>query len=253
VLGYVPAGDHPSEGPTQGILNWKHYVLDHFPGGLDLGTFGVRNIRGGSSLSMHAVGRAWDWRFENPGPGRATADALIAFAIANHETLGIQAIHDYVKCTIWRSDRAGFGPGWKQQKPGNGMGEAWAGWLHFEVHPDSALHTATVEEVLGGQTSTVMAAPAMATAELPQWPLTVGSKGDVVVLLQHILTFWGYYTARVDGKYGPTTAMAVAAWQRNLWAYNVGLPDGEYGPRTAAGAALSYAALREMDAAANAA
>src|SRR3954469_20592385 len=100
MLTYAPAGEHQADGPTPGILNWKRYVLDHFPGGLDLGTFMVRNIRGGSSLSVHAVGRAWDWRFENPGPGRATADTVIDFTIANHEALGIQAIHDYVQCRI---------------------------------------------------------------------------------------------------------------------------------------------------------
>ena len=253
MLSYVPAGSRPSDGPTAGILNWKQYVLDHFPGGLDLGTFSVRNIRGGNTLSVHAVGRAWDWRFENPGPGRAAADTVIDFTIANHETLGIQAIHDYVKCRIWRCNRPGVGSGWKLQKPGNGMGAAWAGWLHFEVHPDSALHTATVDEVLAAHGAQVGPTPTVETAEIPQPTLTVGSSGAAVVLLQQILDFWGYYTKRVDGRYGPVTASAVAKWQSNLQSYNVGRADGVYGPRTAAAAALSYAALHAMDAAAKAA
>jgi hypothetical protein len=226
-------------------LNWKQFVLDNFPGGLDLGTFNVRNIRGGNSLSVHAVGRAWDWRFENPGPGRETADAVIELAIANFEALGIQAIHDYVKCRIWRCNR-GNGPGWKQQKPGNGMGAAWAGWPHFEVHPDSALHTSTVNEVLAGLGTPVTDAPPEQTAELPQPTLADDSIGAEVVLLQQVLAFWGYYTARVDGRYGALTAKAVTAWQEDLQSFNVGRPDGRYGPRTHAAAALSYAALADM-------
>jgi hypothetical protein len=65
---------------------------------MDLGTWGIRNIRGGDTLSVHAVGRAWDWRYANPGPGRAAAEEAMAFTIDNHELLGIQAIHDYVDC-----------------------------------------------------------------------------------------------------------------------------------------------------------
>ncbi len=57
-LTYVGAGTTPSEGPTPGIENWKHYVLGRWPGGMDLGSFGVRNMRNSSKLSVHAVGRA---------------------------------------------------------------------------------------------------------------------------------------------------------------------------------------------------
>jgi len=248
MLDYVSAGNVQGTGPTPGILNWKRYVLDNYPGGVDLGTFAVRNIRGGNSLSVHAVGRAWDWRYENPGPGRDTADAAIDFTIANFEALGIQAIHDYVRCRIWRCDRGGAGPGWKQQKPGNGMGESWAGWLHFEVHPQSALHSATVNDVLAGLGQAVADAPPAAAEELPQPTLKLNSAGAEVELLQGILTYWAYYTAKIDGRYGPATAAAVTTWQRNLQPFNVGHPDGVYGPRTQAAAALSYAALREMGA-----
>ncbi len=253
MLTYVPAGDVPSKGPTVGILNWKQYVLDTFPGGLDLGAFGIRDIRGGTTLSVHAVGRAWDWRYENPGPGRETADAAIAFTIANFEVLGIQAIHDYVQCRIWRCDRPSIGPGWKRQKPGNGMGAAWAGWLHFEVHPNSALHTATVHEVLAGAGTPVAVAPPSQTGELPQWPLGPNDSGAPVTLLQQVLAFWGYYKAEVHDCYDDVTAQAVAAWQENLQPFNVGHADGNYGPRTHAGAAASYAALAELAAARRAA
>ena len=44
VLSYVGAGSQPSSGPTPGIEKWKAYVLGRWPGGIDLGTWGIRNI-----------------------------------------------------------------------------------------------------------------------------------------------------------------------------------------------------------------
>ena len=64
---------------------------------------------------------AWDWRYANPGPGRAAAEEAMAFTI-DHRAFGIQAIQDYVARRIWRSSRGGAGPAWTQQKPAT----AWA-------------------------------------------------------------------------------------------------------------------------------
>jgi hypothetical protein len=244
---YAGAGKLPSAGPTTGIKNWKTYVLSRWPGGIDLGTWNVRNIRGGTVLSVHAVGRAWDWRYASPGPGRAAAEEVMAFAIEHHELLGIQAVHDYTACRIWRSSRPGSGPAWKRQPAGNGMGEAWAAWLHFEVHPDSALHQRPVDAVLLGAGVAGRGPQASGpSASLPLPTLRQGSTGDEVAELQAILAFWRYYTARVDGDYGPKTTAAVKAWQRDLQALNVGTPDGVYGPRTHAAAAASYDALSRL-------
>lgn len=250
MLDYVGAGTVPSDGPTVGIENWKRYVVGRWPGGVDLGTWNVRTIRGGSTLSVHAVGRAWDWRYANPGPGRVAAEEAMTFTIANHELLGIQAIHDYVQCRIWRSNRPGSGAGWKQQKPGNGMGEAWAEWLHFEVHPDSALHRRTAAEVLDGSgvvhKSPVAAAP---TAALPLPTLRQGDEGPLVEQLQQVLAFWKYYAKRIDGQFGPRTKAAVVEWQLALQSLNAGPADGIYGPRTHAAAAASYGTLDRLKAA----
>lgn len=239
MLTYAGAGTEPSKGPMPSIIRWQSYVLGRWPGGMDLGTWNVRNVRGGSSLSVHAVGRAWDWRYQNPGPGRAAAEEAMAFTTEHHELLGIQAIHDYVAGRIWRSSRSNQGPAWKLQKRGNGMGEAWAQWLHFEVHPSSALHATTVEELLG--TPPVAIIP---TASLPLPTLRPGSDGPGVSHLQHVLAFWKYYAATIDGDYGPKTTAAVMAWQQHLQPFNVGKADGVYGPRTHAGAAASYAVLQ---------
>ena len=249
MLTYVGAGNDPAPGATPGIESWKSYVLGRWPGGVDLGTWTVRNVRGGSTLSVHAVGRAWDWRYASPGPGRAAADEAMAFTIEHHELLGIQAIHDYVACRIWRSSRPGSGAAWKQQRPGNGMGAAWAAWLHFEVHPESPLHQASVIDVLNGNGVPADSVAPVATASLPMPTLRRGDRGEGVVLLQNVLAFWNYYTARVDGDFGSRTVAAVTAWQKALQPLNVGRPDGVYGPRTHAAAAASYAALERLTAA----
>ncbi|MET0325433.1 MAG: peptidoglycan-binding domain-containing protein [Ilumatobacteraceae bacterium] len=246
MLDYIGAGATASTGPTPGIERWKEYVLGRWPGGMDLGTWIVRNVRGGDTLSVHAVGRAWDWRYASPGPGRAAAEEAMAFTIEHHELLGIQAIHDYVACRIWRSSRPGSGPAWKQQRPGNGMGEAWAQWLHFEVHPTSRLHELSVVDVLNENGVAADAVESVPTAALPLPTLRMDDHGPGVAHLQQVLEFWNYYTARVDGEFGAKTAAAVTAWQVALQPWNVGRPDGVYGPRTHAAAAISYATLERL-------
>lgn len=247
---YVGAAPPPSAGPTAGILRWKSFVMGRWPGGSDLGTWVVRPIRGGGSLSVHAVGRAWDWRYAGPGPGRRVAEEAMAFAIEHHELLGIQAIHDYVAGRIWRSSRPGQGPAWKAQPPSNEMGQSWATWLHWEVHPESPLHQHSVVDVLAaagvdpGDHGT-----GDDSSALPMPTLRLGDRGGRVVHLQHVLSFWGYYRARIDGDFGPRTKTGVAAWQVALKRFSPGPADGVYGPRTHAAARASYAALRRVRAA----
>ena len=118
---YVGAGTTPSSGPTSGIETWKRYVLGRWHG-MDLGPFGVRNMRGSDQLSVHAVGRAWDWRYADPGPGRAASDEAISFAIANYETLGIQAVHDYVSARSGAATVPGVGRAGRRKK----RATAWA-------------------------------------------------------------------------------------------------------------------------------
>jgi Putative peptidoglycan binding domain len=237
---YVGAGTTPSSGPTSGIETWKRYVLGRWRG-MDLGSFGVRNMRGSDQLSVHAVGRAWDWRYADPGPGRAASDEAISFAIANYETLGIQAIHDYIQCQIWRCDRSGRGPGWKTQKAGNGMGDPSAKWLHWEVHPDAPLHWNTVEELLPDAPKTPH--PPTDAPALPQPTLKRGDSGQRVAQLQRVLNFWLGTTLANDGQFGARTETAVKEWQRRLQPFDPGPIDGRYGPMTQAAAAASYPSL----------
>jgi peptidoglycan hydrolase-like protein with peptidoglycan-binding domain len=128
------------------------------------------------------------------------------------------------------------------------MGQAWAKWLHWEVHPDAALHTATVEQIIGGAPQPKPTDGTSASLPLPK--LKRGDVGSGVSLLQEVLSFWRYYTKRIDGEFGPMTEAAVAAWQVDLQQYNCGEADGIYGPRTHAAAVAFYAGVGRLEVAA---
>lgn len=116
------------------LLVIKDNVMKRW-GGRDLGIYGEREIRGGGFPSSHSFGAAWDWRYDNRKEGLV----VIKFLISNSAELGVQAVHDYYGCRIWRSHRTdGSGDGWKKQSPDDhGMGAKWAGWIHVETTKDS--------------------------------------------------------------------------------------------------------------------
>jgi hypothetical protein len=69
--------------------------------------------------------------------------------------LGIQAIHDYVGCRIWRPPGLSGRPsqispecGWRDQTPGSQMGQSWALWLHIECIDTRWADTRSVPEML---------------------------------------------------------------------------------------------------------
>jgi hypothetical protein len=105
-----------------------------------LGCFGPRAIRGGELPSTHSYGAAVD---VNYGDAHAPEHVqLCGYLVAWSEEWGIQAIHDYVECRIWRAGRTtnpaeACSKWWRAQRPdSNGMGSEWAHWLHVEVRPD---------------------------------------------------------------------------------------------------------------------
>ena len=60
--------------------------------------------------------------------------------------------------------------------------------------------------------------------------LRPGDKGDAVKEVQRLLTGYGYYAGKVDGKYSTATTTAVRNFQR----YNSLSVDGKVGPKTLA-------------------
>lgn len=134
---------------------WTDYLLERW-GGQNLGCYAPRPVIGGSTPSDHASGAATDWRYEDPGIGR---DAMLAevmpWLIGNSRELGLQAIHDYVGCRIWRPPGTSGRPtspspecGWRAQTPGSQMGQPWAQWLHLACLNTRWADTRTVDDML---------------------------------------------------------------------------------------------------------
>ena len=131
-------------------------------GGQNLGCFSSRPVTGGTSLSSHGSGAALDWRYENPGPGLAVFNRdILPFLIDNSRTIGVQAIHDYRGSRIWRPPGTSGRPhgpssvGWRAQNPstGNGMGQAWATYIHVEVLNSRWGDTRTIDEMLRAEST----------------------------------------------------------------------------------------------------
>jgi len=247
-----PAGYAPGRNPVR--PNSSTQLADYLQrrwGGQWLGGYGERSVRGGESLSTHAFDAAFDWRFQNPGPGLTVCDSeIVPFLIGNSRELGVQAIHHYRHCIIWRppgtSGRPAGGDGWKVQRASSsGMGQAWALWLHIEFLPSALTDQRSVEDRLDPgsvapppPTPPVIINPPITPPVLQPGAVTVidvevttvrrGSTGPAVKRLQALLVASFGQSVTVDGNYGPQTSTAVLNVQRFF-----GLPaDDVVGPRT---------------------
>lgn len=227
-----------NKGEAPAIQSLQDYILPRY-GGQDLGSFGIRNVRGGTSISTHASGAAWDWRYEGPGPGRPVLlNEIIPYLLNSSAELGIQAIHDYVGGRIWRSDRPGTvnDQAWVPQTIRGDMGASWAKWIHIEIHPDNWQDGRPVPEKLG-----LVGGPIEFPPFIPEWGLfslypyatnkstiQIGAKGDLVKYLQGVLRHKLNYAIGIDGDFGATTKNFVI-WFQNT---NGLLGDGIVGPKT---------------------
>jgi hypothetical protein len=189
-------------------------------GGMDLGCYGRRPVRGGATWSSHSFGAARDWRYENPGPGRAILlDEVLPFLIEHSKELGIQAIHDYKGGRIWRSNRGdGKGAYWKDQpKSSSGMGQSWAGWIHIEVHQGAWFDGRSVEDKINQRL-------------VPAPTLRQGARGPEVLWLAEYMQLLGFTRVTPQPVFDRRLAAAVGRMQRKVGVK----PDKVYGPSTAA-------------------
>lgn len=218
--------DQPNEcSATLQLLN--AFIVDRY-GGQNLGCYGRRPVRGGNAPSTHAFGAAYDWRYENVTVGRNcprnTAVALVDWIIEHHFAIGIQQIHDYVGSRIWKAGR-----GWKDQRPSTtGMGQRWAQWFHFEVHPTAWADPTPIVTRVGQQALATL--PPINTTGVTPFPVTPpptptstvsvtvsslqvlrkGAKGPEVVKLQCLLRWVAGQNEIVpDGIFGSVTEKAV--------------------------------------------
>ena len=131
----------PALGARAGTIRFQDYMRFLFQM-KNLGIYANRPIRGGSSLSVHATGRACDL-----GGGPNQIIAAIQFLERHADQLGIEEIHDYGN----RYKPGQYGAGWRcdrhawkiYDKPT--IGSPGAAWVHYEISPDMADHPDRVD------------------------------------------------------------------------------------------------------------
>lgn len=238
---------HPlyGKGASPALTSLRDFLMSRY-GGLNLGIYGVREVRGGGPLSSHAFGAAFDWRYMNADQtglvGRAKMlNEVMPILTDYSKELGIQLIVDYVGCRTWNAFRSGDQyNGWKPATPSQyGEGQPWAGWLHIEVNPTEWSNGASVAKKLG-------VIPPPDTPPLPpvnfpmlQFGLTVmvpftqrptlklGSTGSWVQFVQAACKKDGFGIT-IDGNFGTQTKLIVQHFQTKHGL----LADGVVGPKT---------------------
>lgn len=123
--------------PSPNLVAINDYLCKRW-GGSNVGIFVKRPIRGGVSPSSHSFGAALDWRYGDTVGNRHKVETdVLPWLIENSHELGVQAIHDYYGCRVWKSVRVPASQrGWRTQTAGSqggAMGAAWAKWLHIET------------------------------------------------------------------------------------------------------------------------
>ncbi len=240
----------------------RRYVRSRW-GGADLGILAKppRAVRAGDTPSLHNWGIAWDWRWQDPGPGRQVADAVIEFCIANAEVLGIQAVHDYQGTRFWKSNA-----GWRtgntesQDRHGPAMGTVVAHRANLAVGQPGDVDRGTARRRRYRRARRHRAAQAPAPPPdavgqqrtiLPTGPLRRGSVGADVGRLQDFLRQFGFADfTRSDGVFGPRTEAAVIKAQQALAAKSLYTAeiDGIWGPKTHAAATQTAGRPRPLTA-----
>lgn len=179
----------------------------------NLGCYGKRPIRGGTTWSSHAFGAAQDMSYRE-GPDRhVIVNEVIPFLVDNAAALGIQRVHDYIAKRYWQ-----VGKGWIGRPPGFVNDH-----LHVEVNSETWHWDTPIEERLKN-------------APKPEWvTCRLGDSGDNVREVQATLKAAGYKNSSgkkpivVDGDFGTTTDKRVRQYQKDHGL----IVDGIVGPQTA--------------------
>jgi len=114
----------------------------------NLGTFVVRNIRGGKTLSTHSLGVAGDIGYPKTRAGRTQAKEAWDWFIEHSEALGLCELHDYAFGDYGRGYRCSRGEGQKGVKiftATDNAGSIGGAWLHFELEMDLAKDAKALE------------------------------------------------------------------------------------------------------------
>jgi hypothetical protein len=212
-------------------------------GGSWLGGYGVRPVRGGKAWSSHSFGASFDRRWEDD----TVRAAVMRWLVEHHVALGVQQVHDYFGCRIWRANRYPGQPAeswWRPQQPSaaTGMGQTWARYLHIETDranwsnatpvANRLAPTPTPPAVLFDPERGVWGLYPLNTAKatvrrVDNRPVTP-EVHELVRYLQGVLRLRAAQPITVDGDFGPATETAV----RNVQAFFRLAVDGVVGSRT---------------------
>jgi hypothetical protein len=249
--GYDAPGAHgekvPSSAPGPGMKAFMQHLLREYPGSTSLGCFANRSVRGGKTTSLHAVARAFDWKYATRQQAEAVMEMLTGEDGRAATLLGVQAIHDYHVRDRQRRARAwGHGRGWHFASVGPGDL-----WLHLELtveasRDDNLLHRINANpprrepkhEEPPAELDDDHDDHLEADTTPPTTNLKRGSSGHDVVRLQHILRGWHIAKpdtipdpGACDGRFGDRTAASLACLQESVLGVN---PDGAFGAQSRA-------------------
>ena len=129
-------GEHP-----QLTALIKELVKAYNPALWSNGSWGVRNMRGKESLSVHATGRAVDisWRNMSDGKrgvakgGRKYATEAMEYLIKHADALGIEMIIDYFPAPHGRAAKCDRDMAWLKYDKPTVSGAPTGDWFHVEV------------------------------------------------------------------------------------------------------------------------
>ena len=131
-VSYTDAGSRCSGGFTPGARDLGRYLVANFPGARTYQGYNCRRVRGGSSLSMHAVGRAIDVfvPLHRGAADNDLGDPIGNWLVEHAEEIGVQFI-------IW--DRTKWNGSYSGRKDRHyGGAHPHHDHLHIELTPEGA-------------------------------------------------------------------------------------------------------------------
>jgi hypothetical protein len=139
---YTGNSDGAAKGRRAGLKVLIDEVVRLSDGGLwNNGDWGIRNMKGKESLSVHATGRAVDLSYrqmaKGKGGGRAAGLQWCKILSQHADAIGLEMIIDYFPEPFgraWRCDRGG----WVKYERAMVSGAPHGDWLHVEVSPQMA-------------------------------------------------------------------------------------------------------------------
>ena len=136
---YTGNSDGASAGPLPGMDEWIRQAIKYGGGAFwNNGSYGIRNMRSSSELSVHATGRAVDLSYrmseKQPTANRKGSMAFLRILISNANELGVECVLDYFPKAFgrgWLCTRQA----WKSYSKPTLSGAPGGDWLHVEVAP----------------------------------------------------------------------------------------------------------------------